>query len=71
VVGEEQQHRLDELYRRWQAQLALARDAQNDATLAEARFKGAVEALGGQEWSWDGAHVAFRPEAPSGEVGIG
>ncbi len=52
--------KLDDMYLRWQRAQQMALDAQNTMLLEEARFKGAVEVLGGQNWHWDGEAVVLE-----------
>jgi hypothetical protein len=56
--------KLDDMYMRWQRAQQMALEAQNTMLLEEARFKGAVEVLGGQNWHWDGEAVVLeKPDA--------
>jgi hypothetical protein len=65
----EQQARLDRMYHRWQTFLRSTLESPEDgtftaaATLAEAKFKGAVEVLGGAEWSFEDEHVVLKVPA--------
>ena len=62
---------LDQMFWRWRQALqelenheASLQSARRDAQEQEARFKGAIEALGGPAWSWEGKHVFVERAVP-------
>src|SRR5919108_5613874 len=65
--------KLDQMFLRWQhaleelqKQAAILEVLRQEALQHEARFKGAVEGLGGSEWRWDGEHVFIEGQRKKG-----
>lgn len=65
--------KLDQMFLRWQQavqelerQELAVQALRREVLEQEARFKGAIEALGGSQWRWDGEHIFIEDLSKSG-----